>query len=168
MTVQIYKASYRSPIGLIELTATEAALTSLNFVEAVTDATPLTPPLLRDATRQLDEYFNGSRRNFDLPLAPTGTDFQQQVWQQLLTIPFGRTTSYIEIARTIGNEKAVRAVGAANGQNPISIIIPCHRVIGSDGQLVGYGGGLWRKKWLLEHEGALPVSPQMDLFGSSS
>ncbi len=95
------------------------------------------------------------RTTFDLPLDLRGTDFQKQVWTQLLTVPYGRTVSYQLIADAIGNPKAVRAVGAANGQNPISVIVPCHRIIGSDGQLVGYGGGLWRKEWLLKHEGAL-------------
>ncbi len=160
-----YKTYYRSPIGLIEITATDTTLTGLYFVEAAGDAHALTPPLLHRAVRQLDEYFNGSRQEFDLPLAPIGTNFQQQVWQQLLTIPYGSAVSYLDVAKAIDNEKAVRAVGAANGQNPISIIIPCHRVIGNDGQLVGYGGGLWRKKWLLEHEGALPVNAQLGLFG---
>ncbi|MBN1937224.1 MAG: methylated-DNA--[protein]-cysteine S-methyltransferase [Anaerolineae bacterium] len=112
-------------------------------------------PVIEMALVQLDEYFSGVRRVFDLPLGLHGTEFQQRVWRQLLEIPYGQTASYAEVARALGNPQAVRAVGLANGKNPISIIVPCHRVIGSDGNLVGYGGGLWRKEWLLKHEGCL-------------
>jgi methylated-DNA-[protein]-cysteine S-methyltransferase len=101
----------------------------------------------------MDEYFEGSRKEFQLPLAPEGTDFQKRVWSELLNIPYGATCSYLDVARALGDANAIRAVGAANGRNPISIIIPCHRVIGADGSLTGYGGGLWRKEWLLRHEG---------------
>ena len=104
---------------------------------------------------QLAAYFAGDRHGFDIPLALTGSEFQQAVWTQLLTIPYGMMVSYQDIADGLDNPQAVRAVGAANGQNPVSIIVPCHRVVGSDGKLVGYGGGLWRKEWLLRHEGAL-------------
>ena len=110
---------------------------------------------LADAMRQLREYFDGKRTRFDIPCAPAGTAFQQRVWAALTTIPFGTTVSYADIARSIGNPKGVRAVGLANGRNPISIIVPCHRVIGSDGSLTGYGGGIERKEWLLRHEGVL-------------
>jgi methylated-DNA-[protein]-cysteine S-methyltransferase len=106
----------------------------------------------REAVRQLDEYFAGTRRRFDLPLAPAGTPFQQRVWQGLTEIPYGETISYAELARRIGRPAAVRAVGAANGRNPLAIVVPCHRVIGSDGRLVGYGGGLPVKAALLELE----------------
>ncbi|MDR1680771.1 MAG: methylated-DNA--[protein]-cysteine S-methyltransferase [Prevotellaceae bacterium] len=109
-------------------------------------------PILQACIRQLDEYFAGRRRSFDLPLAPSGTAFQRGVWQALAAIPYGQTISYLELARRIGNSKAVRAVGRANGQNKIVIIVPCHRVIGAHGTLVGYTGGLWRKEWLLKHE----------------
>jgi methylated-DNA-[protein]-cysteine S-methyltransferase len=112
--------------------------------------------LLADARDQLARYFAGTLRTFTLPLAPNGTDFQRRVWRELETIPFGVTISYAELARRIGSTAAVRAVGAANGRNPIPIIVPCHRVIGSDGSLTGFGGGLDRKKWLLQHEAALP------------
>jgi methylated-DNA-[protein]-cysteine S-methyltransferase len=105
------------------------------------------------AVRQLNEYFAGSRREFDLPLRPQGTLFQQRVWQQLTEIRYGETLSYGELAKRIGNPNASRAVGLANGSNPISIVVPCHRVIGADGSLTGYGGGLERKRWLLAHEG---------------
>lgn len=149
-------AYLQSPVGLVELGVTDAALAVLYFVEAPRHATESTP-LLEQAVQQLDEYFAGSRRDFTLPLHFHGTDFQRRVWQELLTVPYGATTSYLAIANALDNPKAVRAVGAANGQNPISIIAPCHRVIGSDGNLIGYGGGLWRKEWLLRHEGYLLV-----------
>lgn len=110
------------------------------------------PSCLRDCVKQLDEYFNKKRKIFDLPFDLSGTEFQLKVWNELLKIPYGAVCSYIDIAKRIGNKPAVRAVGSANGKNPISIIIPCHRVIGNDGSLVGYGGGIWRKKYLLELE----------------
>ena len=109
--------------------------------------------VLKEAARQIEEYFAGKRQGFDLPLKPEGTGFQQTVWNELTRIPFGHTITYGELARRIGNPDAPRAVGLANGKNPISIIVPCHRVIGASGTLTGYGGGLDRKKWLLEHEG---------------
>ena len=113
-----------------------------------------TDSLLDEARRQLIAYFAGRLRAFDLPLAPNGTDFQRRVWAELTNIPFGTTVSYGELARRVSNAAAVRAVGAANGRNPIPIIVPCHRVIGSNGSLTGFGGGLPRKQWLLRHEGA--------------
>ena len=119
-------------------------------------------PVVAQCVNQLDEYFQAKRKVFELALAPQGTDFQKRVWAQLLEIPYGETVSYLDVARAIGNAKSIRAVGAANGANPLSIIVPCHRVIGSDGKLTGYGGGLWRKEWLLNHErrhssGQLPL-----------
>jgi methylated-DNA-[protein]-cysteine S-methyltransferase len=149
-------AYYESPVGLIELGATPDALTALYFIEAPRRETTVTP-LLTAAVQQLAAYFAGALREFSIPLHFQGTPFQQQVWQQLLTVPYGKTTSYQAIANALGNPKAGRAVGAANGQNPISIMAPCHRIIGSDGALTGYGGGLWRKEWLLRHEGYLLV-----------
>jgi len=110
------------------------------------------PPCLQECVRQLEEYFQGQRRAFSLKLLPRGTEFQQRVWAQLLKVPYGSTASYRDIALALGDADAVRAVGSANGKNPISIIIPCHRIIGSDGKLIGYGGGVWRKEWLLRHE----------------
>jgi methylated-DNA-[protein]-cysteine S-methyltransferase len=146
----------QSPIGLIEVGATAEALVSLYFVEAPRHPDSATP-FLRTVMEQIAEYFTGTRTVFTLPLHFGGTPFQQQVWNQLLTVPYGQTVAYQEIANALGNPKAVRAVGAANGQNPISIIAPCHRIIGSNGALIGYGGGLWRKEWLLKHEGYLLV-----------
>ena len=164
MTTPMVKAYYQSKLGLIEITGSEQGLESLYFV-ADQIAVDLEPsPLLQSCLSQLDEYFKGTRQDFSLDLAPAGTDFQQRVWTELSKIPYGQTVSYLDIARAIGNDKAVRAVGAANGQNPISIIIPCHRVIGSNGQLTGYGGGLWRKEWLLKHERAIAFGKQMELF----
>ena len=147
-------AYYKSPIGLIEVGGTEDAVTSLFFVEERRpDVT--SNAVCAEAVRQLAEYFDGTREDFELPLELTGTEFQRQVWVELTAIPFGQTVSYGDLARAIGKPTAVRAVGAANGDNPVSIIVPCHRVIGSDGGLTGYGGGLERKEWLLRHEGGL-------------
>ena len=120
------------------------------------------PARVRDVRRQLDEYFAGTRRTFDLPLAPRGTPFQLRVWRLLAEIPFGETWSYRDIAVRLGDPNATRAVGAANGRNPSPIVLPCHRVIGADGSLTGFGGGLPVKRWLLQHEGPLPAR---DLFG---
>jgi methylated-DNA-[protein]-cysteine S-methyltransferase len=108
---------------------------------------------IKNCIKQLNEYFAGSRTEFDIDTLQTGTEFQQTVWKELCNIPYGRTISYLELSKRIGNVKAIRAVGTANGNNSISIIVPCHRVIGSNGDLIGYGGDLWRKKWLLDHEG---------------
>lgn len=164
---QIYKSYYPSEIGLLEIIGTAESIRAIEFVDkeegdqAIESADP--PPAIAACLAQLDEYFKGERRDFSLNLKPEGTAFQQTVWQQLTAIPYGQTVSYLDIARQVGNEKAVRAVGAANGQNPIVIVVPCHRVVGSNGQLTGYGGGLWRKAWLLNHEKSLS-SPQLALF----
>ncbi|MCB0132646.1 MAG: methylated-DNA--[protein]-cysteine S-methyltransferase [Caldilineaceae bacterium] len=147
-----------SPIGLVEIGGSACAIDWLVFVDAprVDSVQPSAEDdLIRAAGQQVQEYFTGQRQTFDLPLSLVGTAFQQRVWRQLLTVSWGTTATYQEIANALENPKAVRAVGAANGQNPISIIVPCHRIIGSNGQLTGYGGGLWRKEWLLRHEGAL-------------
>ncbi|MCG3172211.1 MAG: Methylated-DNA--protein-cysteine methyltransferase [Myxococcota bacterium] len=146
-----------SPLGLLTLEASthglskvlfpnEKASTSTRFVHAEEH------PILQQAARELNAWFRGELQRFEVPLDPRGTEFQSRVWRQLLAIPFGETRSYAWLAREIGNPDAVRAVGAANGRNPIAIIIPCHRVIGSSGELTGYGGGLPIKQWLLEHE----------------
>ena len=148
-----------TPIGELVLTADpDGALTRLYLPNRPPDTSgwERDDALLEPARRQLAEYFAGERTEFDVPLRPTGAPFQLQVWAALLKIPYGETASYGEIAREIGHPTAFRAVGAANGQNPIAIIVPCHRVIGSNGSLTGYGGGLERKRWLLEHEGAMP------------
>jgi methylated-DNA-[protein]-cysteine S-methyltransferase len=154
-----------SPIGPLRLTGNGAGLTGLYLSEyrhgpvEFAKQDQLDDPVLLEASRQLQAYFAGERREFDLPLAPYGSDFQRRVWNALLEIPYGETISYLELARRLGDPRAVRAVGSANGRNPISIIIPCHRVIGADGSLVGYGGGLERKRWLLRHEAAYAPLP---------
>ncbi|TSA28126.1 MAG: methylated-DNA--[protein]-cysteine S-methyltransferase [Ignavibacteriales bacterium] len=147
-----YKTFYKSPIGLIEIGGTENSITSLFFIDEEFNPDVKSNPYIEKYVEQLDEYFKGKRKIFGLNIQPEGTDFQKRVWDELLKIPYGETRSYMEITKILGDQKAIRAVANANGQNKISIIIPCHRVIGSDGSLTGYGGGLWRKKWLLEHE----------------
>jgi len=147
-------AFYTSPIGIIRLEATKEALTVVSFCEDET--LPVTiqthHPILKDAVQQLEEYFKGTRMRFELPLAPQGTAFQQSVWNELLKIEYGTTATYLHMAKRLGNVKNIRAAASANGKNPIGIIIPCHRVVGADGKLTGYAGGLHRKQWLLEHE----------------
>ena len=141
-----------SPIGTVEIGASTETIVSLNFVDRPQKHKSLSP-VLQEALGQVSEYFEGRRRVFEIPIAFRGTEFQHRVWLRLLEVPFGKTASYKDIAVAIGNRRAVRAVGAANRANPISIIIPCHRIVGSDGSLTGYGSGLWRKEWLLQHEG---------------
>ena len=151
---QSFTGYYESPIGVIEICGTSEGIATLYFVEQRRYDVALSPAL-KEGIKQVAEYFDGARRVFDLPILLQGTEFQRLVWRQLLTVPFGNTASYQEIANAIARPHAARAVGAANGQNPISIIVPCHRIIGSDKSLTGYGGGLWRKEWLLKHEGGL-------------
>ncbi|MDY0781576.1 methylated-DNA--[protein]-cysteine S-methyltransferase [Tenacibaculum sp. IB213877] len=160
------KTYYKSPIGILEIKGDENGIQSILFDDAsttleVTNEVKI-PDSLQNCVSQLDEYFSGERKEFEVKLNPQGTDFQQKVWQELLNIPFNKTRSYLEQTKAIGDIKAIRAVASANGKNPISIIIPCHRIIGSDGSLTGYAGGIWRKKWLLEHEGVL--QKQQTLF----
>ena len=146
---------YHSPIGVIEITATDQSITAVLFVareQVVFEKTEATPEVLKYCYEQLDEYFKGARQQFTVPYLHEGTVFQNKVWQALTNVPFGKTASYQEIAQGIGNVKAVRAVGMTNSKNQLSILVPCHRVIGKNGQLTGYAGGLWRKEWLLEHE----------------
>ena len=147
-----YFMSMESPIGRISLVTDETSLKSLTFSDEQGDESENVPPIMLQTVTQLREYFEGSRHEFDLPLDPDGTGFQKKVWQRLLKVPYGKTRSYREIAVELGSALNTRAVGTANGKNPISIIVPCHRVIGSDGKMIGYAGGLERKKWLLLHE----------------
>ena len=150
----MFTQTIQSSAGLIEVTASATAITAIRFVDsAQPDATASDITAL--ACSQLSEYFNGARAAFDLPLAPAGTPFQLRVWQALCDIPFGSTCSYRDIAAAIDNPKGVRAVGLANGKNPVAIVIPCHRVIGANGKLTGYAGGLEKKAKLLSLEGAL-------------
>jgi methylated-DNA-[protein]-cysteine S-methyltransferase len=155
----VYYSVHQSPVGALLITLERGMLSGLNMALQQGKPAPSPKPewqrddkALRVACEQLDAYFHGDLRTFDLPLHMAGTPFQKQVWQGLLTIPYGTTISYAELARRIGRPGASRAVGAANGRNPIGIIVPCHRVIGADGTLTGYGGGLDRKEWLLAHE----------------
>jgi len=159
-----FKTYYRSEIGLIEIAGTEDGIHSVNFVEEKSTSTPEIPSCLKECVRQLDEYFKGKRKEFSLKMKLGGTDFQKKVWRELMRIPFGKTVSYKDIAEAIGKKEATRAVGMANNRNPIGIIIPCHRVIGSDGKLVGYGGGLWRKEWLINHERKVSSGDLMKLI----
>lgn len=145
-----------TPLGTMLAVDRDGRLAQLDFVNKIPEGmTPQPTPLLRRCQEQLDEYFAGHRHSFDLPLAPEGTAFQQAVWAALVAIPYGQTRSYAQIAQAVGRPKAVRAVGGANHRNPIAIIQPCHRVIGADGSLTGYGGGIERKQQLLQLEGVL-------------
>ncbi|GKU82621.1 methylated-DNA--[protein]-cysteine S-methyltransferase [Niallia sp. NCCP-28] len=150
-----HKLDYQSPIGVIEIVGSEEGIYSILFPEreeVLYRMTRETPELLKDCYMQLDEYFKGTRYEFDIPYLLEGTVFQKNVWTALTIIPYAKTGSYKDIAVSVGNEKAVRAVGSTNGKNKLSIIIPCHRIIGANGKLTGYAGGLWRKEWLLHHE----------------
>lgn len=152
---------YASPLGTIKISADNDQIVGLDFVDDASG--PATKhPVLTECRRQLDEYFAGQRNTFDIAIHQDGTDFQGQVWRELMRIPYGRTVSYQHIAKNIDRPKAVRAVGLANGQNKIAIIVPCHRVIGSDGSLTGYASGIWRKKALLQLEQGA-VETQLDL-----
>ncbi len=142
-----------SPIGLLEIKGTETAISAVSFVEEEKESSKDLPAIILQCKNELEEYFSGTRKEFTVKVEPIGTPFRQKVWKELLKIKFGNTTSYLHISRQLGDENAIRAVGSANGKNPIAIILPCHRVIGENGKLVGYAGGLWRKQWLLEHEG---------------
>lgn len=147
-----YYTSMESPLGRIVLISSDTHLKSLSFSDEQIEGSDNLPGILLKTTVQLNEYFAGTRRKFDLKLDPDGTEFQKQVWKLLLNVTYGNTESYREIALKLGSALNTRAVGTANGKNPISIIVPCHRIIGSDGKLVGYAGGLERKRWLLLHE----------------
>ncbi|MCH7784156.1 MAG: methylated-DNA--[protein]-cysteine S-methyltransferase [Bacteroidetes bacterium] len=147
-----------TPVGTLEIKGDIDGLAFVNFIDPEESESKIISESLQNTVQQLSEYFEGNRINFKLKLNPEGTFFQKKVWQQIKDIPFGKTASYQDIANQLGDPKAIRAAASANGKNPIAIIIPCHRVIGSDGSLIGYAGGLHRKKWLLEHEN--PVKQQ--------
>lgn len=171
-TPTVIATTMESPIGEITLTSAEGVLTGVHMHEQ-RHRPSLPPGCLRDdsalapVVAKLDAYFAGELTEFDLPMEVTGTDFQRRVWAALCEIPYGETISYGELARRVGNPKASRAVGLANGRNPIAIVVPCHRVIGANGSLTGYGGGLDRKVWLLEHEASRRAGGQgrLDLDG---
>jgi len=161
----MHTALLHTDLGVARLYATDEALVRMDILDAAEEAAEVTEdtPLLARAKDQLTRYFAGELQAFDLPLAPAGTEFQRRVWAELLKIPFGTTISYHELAVRLGDEKCIRAAASANGKNPIWLIIPCHRVIGADGKLVGYAGGLWRKKKMLQHEMQF-IRPEGTLF----
>lgn len=146
------QAHIKTPLGITLIEGDENGIAKIWVLDEEVSVTKKIPVVLKDAVQQLTEYFEGKRNTFDFLLNPQGTDFQKKVWKALLEIPFGKTTSYQELSIKLGDVKAIRAVASANGKNPLWVVVPCHRVIGSDGSLTGYAGGLWRKKWLLEHE----------------
>jgi methylated-DNA-[protein]-cysteine S-methyltransferase len=140
-----------SPLGITKIEGDENGITIISVLSEGTVSGKI-PENLKEAVNQLRDYFDGKRTDFTLKLNPKGTAFQQTVWKELSNIPFGKTISYLDLAKKLGDPKVIRAAASANGKNPLWIVVPCHRVIGTDGSLTGYAGGLWRKKWLLEHE----------------
>ncbi len=152
---ELHYTYYESPIGLLQIGGTDHYIGELSFVDnpdQVVHGEPGITEVMHQCTEQLIEYFHGKRKSFDIPIHQEGTDFQKKVWGELQEIPYGRTISYMDLAKRLGDPKLIRAAASTNGKNHIAIIVPCHRVIGSDSSLVGYGGGKWRKKWLLGHE----------------
>jgi methylated-DNA-[protein]-cysteine S-methyltransferase len=149
---------YKTPIGTAKIIGNKNGIQAVSVLDEDIETSSEVPECLQDCVKQLEDYFKGKRYSFNLKLNPKGTVFQKKVWDELLNIPFNTTRTYLEQSKSIGDLKAIRAVASANGKNPIWIIIPCHRVIGSDGSLTGYAGGIWRKKWLLAHEN--PVKQQ--------
>lgn len=167
MTAPCYALDVESPVGTLRLVADDDAMVALDLPGRGGAAAPTSPghPVLARAAAQLAEYFEGRRREFDLPLRPAGTPFQRAVWEELQRIPFGATCSYASLAAALGRPGAARAVGAANGRNPIAIVVPCHRVIGASGALTGYGGGIPMKRRLLEHERAVLAAAEPPAAG---
>lgn len=152
---------YKTPIGIAKIEGDENGIQAITVLDDEIVFVEEIPNYLKDCVQQLDEYFKGTRSTFNLKLNPKGTPFQQKVWNELLNVPYGKTRTYLEQSKKLGDIKAIRAVASANGKNPLWIVIPCHRIIGSNGSLTGYAGGIWRKKWLLEHENP---STQQSLF----
>lgn len=144
-------AYIKTPLGIARIVGDENGISEISALDEGTVSETI-PTVLQEAVTQLQNYFQGNRTDFNFKLNPKGTDFQQKVWQELLNIPYGKTISYLDMSKKLGDVKTIRAAASANGKNPIWIVVPCHRVIGTDGSLTGYAGGLWRKKWLLEHE----------------
>jgi len=154
--------TFESPLGLIQIESHEEYITSIKFVEERTGSSEQGSGVVKSCIGELQEYFSGSRNSFSIPLKLNGSDFEQQVWNELMNIPYGQTISYEHLAVQLGDLKKIRAAGRANGKNPIAIVVPCHRVIGKDGSLVGYAGGLDRKEFLLNLEGA--IGKQISIF----
>ena len=144
-------AYIKTPLGIAKIVGDENGVSEISVLDEGTVSAEI-PAVLQEAVLQLNAYFEGKRNSFDFKLNPKGTEFQLKVWKALLEIPYGKTRTYLEQSKVLGDVKAIRAVASANGKNPLWIVVPCHRVIGTDGSLTGYAGGLWRKKWLLEHE----------------
>lgn len=144
-------AFINSPLGITKIVGNQDGIAVISVLSEG-EVSKEIPSELKEAVLQLIDYFQGNRKEFTFKLNPQGTDFQKKVWQELLNIPFGKTISYLDLAKKLGDVKAIRAAASANGKNPLWIVVPCHRVIGTDGSLTGYAGGLWRKQWLLEHE----------------
>ena len=144
-------AYIKTPLGIAKIVGDENGVSEISVLDEGTVSAEI-PDFLQEAVLQLNAYFEGKRNSFDFKLNPKGTEFQLKVWKALLEIPYGKTRTYLEQSKVLGDVKAIRAVASANGKNPLWIVVPCHRVIGTDGSLTGYAGGLWRKKWLLEHE----------------
>jgi len=142
----------KTPVGIARITEEDNFISAISILDEEFELEPVESPVLKETIRQLDEYFAGERKVFDLPIKQHGTDFQQQVWQQLLKIDYGTTISYLQQSKLMNNPLGIRAIAAANGRNHLWVVVPCHRVIGSNGSLTGYAGGLWRKQWLLAHE----------------
>ena len=145
-------AYYKTPIGTARIVGDDAGVSAITVIDGEQESSEKIPACLQDCVQQLEEYFDKKRTIFNLKLNAQGTDFQKNVWNHLQQIPYGDTRSYLEQSKILGNIKAIRAVASANGKNPLWIVVPCHRIVGSDGSLTGYSGGLWRKRWLLEHE----------------
>lgn len=158
MTVTTY---LKTPLGTAKISGDETGISNIELLDNIITSDAEIPQILIPAVEQLSDYFRGELSDFNLKLNPSGTVFQKKVWLSLAEIPFGTTCSYMQLSKDLGDVKAIRAVAAANGKNPLWIVIPCHRVIGTNGSLTGYAGGLWRKRWLLEHENP---SAQQSLF----
>lgn len=154
---------YRTPVGIALIVAEDGYITKVSIRDEELEETTTNSPVLLEAIKQLREYFDGERKEFDLPIKQPGSSFQQEVWQQLLQIQYGATITYLQQSQQMNNPLAIRAIAAANGRNNLWIVVPCHRVIGSNGSLTGYAGGLWRKKWLLEHEARVMGTGQTKL-----
>lgn len=152
MKEKIVQTHIETPIGTAEIKGTSKGIISIKVLDKKLASFENTPDVLKNCVKQLKEYFEGSRKTFSIQLNPEGTEFQKKVWNNLTKIPWGKTKTYLEQSKDYGDPKAIRAIASANGKNPIWIVIPCHRVIGSNGSLTGYAGGIWRKKWLLNHE----------------
>lgn len=157
MIEQTYTTYYSSPVGVLRIRSNESCITEVHFLDVSpgienAPASTTLPTVLQQCVDELIAYFNGHRKIFEVPVYQAGTDFQQRVWSELLTIPYGKTISYLQLSKQLGDPKAIRAAASTNGKNNIAVIVPCHRVIGTNRDLVGYAGGLPRKKWLLQHE----------------